>query len=268
MSKVKFTDTLRKDYENLFNSCVVRTERVNTVNEIVKKLLVNINRYQNVGEATGIPWYFVAVIHNMEANLSFTRHLHNGDPLTGRTIQVPAGRPIKANPPFTWEVSAIDALTLKKLGPQTDWSLAGTLYQLESYNGWGYRLYHPYVPSPYLWSFSNQYKSGKYVADGTWSDSAVSKQCGAAVLLRRMAETDIIEFADQPIPAPDSQPIIVRYAALKPTNPVVLKNAEELQKWLNTFPGIFVKPDGWPGERTSDAYKRITGVYLPGDPRG
>jgi hypothetical protein len=83
-----------------------------------------------------------------------------------------------------------------------------------------------------------------------------------------MAETDIIEFADQPIPAPDSQPIIVRYAALKPTDPVVLKNAAELQKWLNTFPGIFVKPDGWPGERTSDAYKRITGVYLPGDPRG
>ncbi len=268
MSKVKLTDTLRKEYENLFNSCIVRAERVNTVNEIIKKLLININRYQNVGEATGIPWYFVAVIHNMEANISFNRHMHNGDPLTGRTLQVPAGRPVKGNPPFTWEVSAIDALTLKKLGPQTDWSLAGTLYQLEGYNGWGYRLYHPYVPTPYLWSFSNHYKSGKYIADGTWSDSAISKQCGAAVLLRRMAETDIIEFADQPIPTPDSQPLVVRYAAQKPTNPLVLKNAQELQKWLNTFPGIFVKPDGWPGERTSDAYKKITGVYLPGDTRG
>jgi lysozyme family protein len=268
MASIKFTETLRKEYEDLFNSCIIRPERVNAVNESIKNLLVNKNRYQDVGETTGIPWYFVGVIHNMEANLNFTRHLHNGDPLTARTVQIPAGRPTKGNPPFTWEESAIDALTLKKLGSQTDWSLAGTLYQLEGYNGWGYRLYHPYVPSPYLWCFANHYKSGKYVADGTWSETAISKQCGAAVLLRRMAETEIIEFSDQPTPASNSQPLVVRYANKKPTDPVVLKNAEELQKWLNTFPGIFVKPDGWPGDRTSDAYKKITGVYLPGDPRG
>ncbi len=105
------------------------------------------------------------------------------------------------------------------------------------------------------------------MADGTWSDNAVSKQCGAAVILRRMAETGVIEFADQPVPAANAQPMVVRYAVQKPTDPVILKQAEDLQKWLNTFPGIFVKPDGWPGQRTSDAYRRITGVFLPGDPR-
>lgn len=227
---------------------------------------MNKNRYQEVGGRLGIPWYFIAVIHNMEANLNFSKHLHNGDPLTARTVQVPAGQPVNGNPPFTWEASAIDVLTWKKLGLQTNWSLAGTLYQLDD-NGWGYRLYHPYVQSPYLWSFANHYKSGKYVADGTWSETAVSKQCGTAVLLRRMAETETIEFPDQPAPAPNARPLVVRYANQKPTDPVVLKNAEELQKWLNTFPGIFVKPDGWPGIGTSDAYKKITGVYLPGDPR-
>src|SRR5206468_849198 len=111
-------------------------------------------------------------------------------------VQVPAGRPKTGNPPFGWEESAGDALSMKGLSPQTDWSLAGTLYQLERYNGWGYRLFHPYVLSPYLWSFSNHYKSGKYVADGTWSDTAVSKQCGAVALLRRMAEHGQIEFID------------------------------------------------------------------------
>lgn len=267
MSKVKFTETLRTEYENLFNTCSIRTERVTTVDVTVSKLLANKTRYQQVSENTGIPWFFIAVIHNMEASLSFTKHLHNGDPLTGRTVQVPKGRPVKGNPPFLWEESAVDALSLRKLGPQTDWSLAGLLYQTEGYNGWGYRLYRPYVLSPYLWSFSNHYKSGKYVADGTWSDSAVSKQCGAAVLLRRMAESGIIEFADQPVPSTDSQPLVVRFASQKPTDPLILKQAEDLQKWLNTFPGIFVKPDGWPGQRTSDAYRKVTGKYLPGDPR-
>jgi lysozyme family protein len=267
MSKVKFTEALRTEYDNLFNSCNIRPERVSAVDAIVSKLLANRNRYEQVGENTGIPWFFTAVIHNMEASLSFTRHLHNGDPLTGRTFHVPKGRPAKGNPPFTWEESAVDALNLRKLGAQTDWSLTGLLYRIEGYNGWGYRLYHSHVLSPYLWSFSNHYKSGKYVADGTWSDTAVSKQCGAVVLLRRMAETGIIEFAGQPAPDTDSQPLVVRYASQKPTNPLILKQAEDLQKWLNTFPGIFVKPDGWPGQRTSDAYRKVTGSYLQGDPR-
>jgi lysozyme family protein len=88
MASIKFTETLRKEYEDLFNSCIIRPERVNAVNESIKNLLVNKNRYQDVGETTGIPWYFVGVIHNMEANLNFTRHLHNGDPLTARTVQI------------------------------------------------------------------------------------------------------------------------------------------------------------------------------------
>lgn len=267
MSKVKFTEALRTEYDKLFNSCIIRPERVSAVDTIVSKLQTNRNRYEQVGESAGIPWFFVAVIHNMEASLSFTRHLHNGDPLTGRTFHVPRGRPVKGNPPFTWEESAVDALNIRKLNAQTDWSLSGLLYQVEGYNGWGYRLYHPHVLSPYLWSFSNHYKSGKYVADGTWSDTAVSKQCGAAVLLRRMAETGLIEFADQSVSETDSQPLVVQYATQKPTDARVLKQAFDLQNWLNTFPGIFVKPDGWPGQRTSDAYRKITGNYLPGDPR-
>ena len=268
MANVPFTEALRKEYENLFNTCIIRPERVAGIEQIISNLTANRERYQLVSELQGIPWSFVAVIHNMEASLSFSKHLHNGDPLTARTIQVPAGRPKKGNPPFTWEESAADALSLKGLSAQTDWSLAGTLYQLERYNGWGYRLYHQHVLTPYLWSFSNHYTSGKYVADGTWSDTAQSKQCGSVVLLRRMAEMDLIEFHDQPAPQPDTQPLVVNYSLQKSADPEVLKRIEDLQRWLNTFPGIFVKPDGVPGNRTSEAYKKVTGNYLPGDPRG
>ncbi len=44
--------------------------------------------------------------------------------------------------------------------------------------------------------------------------------------------------------------------------------AEHLQRWLNTFPDLFLRVDGIPGDRTSMAYRRVTGHYLPGDSRG
>jgi lysozyme family protein len=233
----------------------------------INRAEANRQRYERVADSLGIPWYFVAVIHSMEASGRFDRHLHNGDPLTARTVQVPAGRPREGNPPFTWEQSAIDAISMKKLGAETDWSLAGSLFQLERYNGFGYRTHHPEVPTPYLWSYSTHYRSGKYVKDGIWSDTAVSKQCGAAVLLRRMAERGLVEFRDQPAPT-GGRALVVRYASRKPTDPLILERATTLQRWLNTFPGIFVKEDGHPGDKTSDAYKKVTGNFLPGDPRG
>lgn len=268
MPNVRLTEALRFEYEDLFNSCIINPEHVNAVENIVAKLHANKMRYENVSAQLGIPLAFIAVIHNMESGMNFKKHLHNGDPLDKRTVQVPGGRPKTGEPPFAWEESAIDALSFKRLSVQTDWSLAGMLYQLERYNGWGYRVYHPYVLSPYLWSFSSHYSSGKYVADGRWSDSAVSRQCGAAVILRRMAENGQIEFVDQPPPLPNTPPLVVSYSMIKSRDTSVLLHAIELQEWLNTYPGIFVKVDGVPGKRTSEAYKKVTGSYLPGDPRG
>jgi lysozyme family protein len=42
------------------------------------------------------------------------------------------------------------------------------------------------VPSPYLCSFTDQYSRGKYVADGKYDAAAVSKQCGAAALMKQL----------------------------------------------------------------------------------
>ena len=269
MPTVPLTAALRQEYQDLFSGCVIRPNRVAAVEALVDQLQANRARYEAVGTALSIPWAFIAVIHNMESSQSFAGHLHNGDPLTARTVHVPAGRPTTGQPPFTWEQSAEDALTMHGLSGATDWTLAGTLYQAERYNGFGYRLYHPHVLTPYLWSFSNQYTSGKYVADGTWSDTAVSNQCGAAVLLRRMSERGLTGFADQPLPPPGpAAPLVTPYALAKPADPTALARAIALQTWLSTFPGVFLSPDGAAGPKTSDAYKLVTGHHLPGDPRG
>jgi lysozyme family protein len=55
-------------------------------------------------------------------------------------------------------------------------------------------MWHPEVKSPYLWSFSNHYTKGKYVADGHFDSNAVSQQCGGMVLLKRMEQRGLISF--------------------------------------------------------------------------
>ena len=41
--------------------------------------------------------------------------------------------------------------------------------------------------------------------------------------------------------------------------------ARPLQAVLNKFPGVFLKVDGVPGVRTSDAFNKVTGHFLMGD---
>ncbi len=186
MPAVPFTPRLAAEYAALFDSCVTIPSRSPEVAFACGRIARQRGRYETLGRELGIPWVFIGILHTMESSNRFDRHLHNGDPLTARTTRVPAGRPLQGQPPFTWDESAADALAMKKLGPGTDWSLPGMLYQFERYNGFGYRQHHPLVPSPYLWSFSTHYTSGKYVADGAWSATAVSKQCGAAVMLKEL----------------------------------------------------------------------------------
>jgi len=95
------------------------------------------------------------------------------------------------------------------------------------------------------------------VDDGTWSDTAASRQVGAAVILRRMAERGMVAFSATSVRQP-----ILRYAGNKS-----VEYAEELQRFLNQLPGIYVKVDGRPGRKTSDAFHAATGYYLVGDPR-
>lgn len=154
--------------------------------EFAKRATKNRDRYEAVGGNLGIPWWFIAGIHLLESSFNFKTHLHNGDSLSARTFRVPAGRPATGNPPFTWEESAVDALRGEGLADLADWSLARALYRWEAYNGFGYRP--KAVPTPYLWSFTSIYQKGKFVGDGVFSATAVSKQCGAAALLKALME--------------------------------------------------------------------------------
>lgn len=177
---------LADEYRAMFDACVPDSDQATRIDAHLKKIRAGGMRYRGLGTALGIPWQFIAIIHSLECSCDFTLHLHNGDPLTARTVRVPAGRPLAGTPPFTWEASAEDALRMKGYVGQSDWSLAAMLFRWEQYNGMGYRLQG--LPTPYLWSFSNLYQQGLFVADHVFDADAKSRQCGAAVLLKQLQQ--------------------------------------------------------------------------------
>ncbi|MCC6354440.1 MAG: peptidoglycan-binding protein [Verrucomicrobiae bacterium] len=192
------TSALRAEYIRLFEGCVIGGARFGEVEAAAGRVWSWRARYSAVAAATGVPWFVIGAIHSLESGCDFGTHLHNGDPRSRRTTHAPRGRPVAGTPPFAWEESARDAIQMHGLDAWRDWSIAGTLYQLERYNGWGYRLYHPNVLSPYLWAGSGHYIRGKYAADGRWSPMAVSQQVGAAVLLTVLRDAGRIRFARRP----------------------------------------------------------------------
>ena len=259
MSRVFLTEELRTEYGRLFAECDIRAERAAEVDELADALLADWGRYHAVGGQLKIPWFAVAALHHANTGRDFNAHLHNGDPLTDRTEHLPDGRPLDGEPPFTWEDSATDALRLWHFDQWEDWSIAGTLFVLEGRDGWGHRLNHPEVLSPYLWNYSTHYSHGKYITDDTWNETATAQHCGVAVLLRRLVERGSIEFID---PGERTTRPMICYTEWE-TSPTI----EALQRFLNTLPGIFVKVDGIAGPRTSEAFRKLAGRYLLADPR-
>lgn len=164
-----------------------------SVNKMVMTYLRTRARYEAVEnvQINGVPAPVIFGLHMRESDNSFGCHLHEGSSLLHRTRFVPKGRlPPPDDPPYQWEHSAQDAIYVcdRLQGNWTD--LTWSLDRCESYNGLGYRRLG--VPSPYLWSGTDQYRQGKYTSDGHFSESAIDQQLGVACVLLRMKEKGIV----------------------------------------------------------------------------
>lgn len=73
---------------------------------VAKRLVAAKGRYQAVAARTGVPWPFIAVVHEREASQNWRTQLGQGDPLDMVSVHVPRGR----GPFKTWEDGAYDAL--------------------------------------------------------------------------------------------------------------------------------------------------------------
>lgn len=174
--------TLQEQNLQRWNNCKIPADKGPVFKNVADRLLKNKARYQAVEKLTGVPWWFIAVVHERESSGAWDTYLGNGQKLNKKTTIVPKGR----GPFVSWEDGAVDALVnaAPYAAKNKDWSIGGALAKLEEYNGLGY--YHKGVPSPYVWAGTNQYVKGKYVRDGVYDPNHVDTQLGCAGLLKFM----------------------------------------------------------------------------------
>lgn len=170
--------------QHRWESCKVNADRGPLFKRVADRLTAPdaVKRYKAVEAKTGVPWWFIAVVHEREASQRWDRSLAQGDPWDKASVHVPKNR----GPFNSWEDAAYDALV--KCPPYAarnkDWSPGGALAMLEQYNGLGY--FRKGIPSPYIWAGTNQYTRGKFVTDHVFDPNAVDAQLGVAGLLKFM----------------------------------------------------------------------------------
>lgn len=189
-------DALSFQYRNRYATCAVPAAKAFEVDNAAKTIQANQLRYKAIGDALKIPFELVGVLAMRELSppFNFHQHLANGDPLTAKTVHVPAGLPTDGSPPYSFEQGAIAALAhqAEVMGIEfahVDWNIENTLCFLEAYNGLGYRkrfAAENTFGSPYLWSYTQYYRSGYYGSDGKWDQNLVCKSIGCAPVLKRL----------------------------------------------------------------------------------
>lgn len=218
----KYTvENTKASYISAWNNMIIKPEILPAAQKVAKEILSYKDKYAPLEQATGVPWYFIGLLHMRESNFDFNTHLHNGDKLNvngkfKRTTHVPAGRPIappKNGQTYTFEESALDALVYE-FGKIKTWDIAQMAYFLELYNGFGYRQRG--LPSPYLWAGSNQYIKGKYIADGVFDPTVVDSQLGTMVVLKCVLALD----APVLVSIPDADPVQAEAVEKKEVTPI------------------------------------------------
>ncbi len=172
-----------RDYQAKWNAMSVT--KPDEVYAAAKRIVANAEAYKEVEKETGVPWYFVGVLHMRECDNNMKGCLANGELIVGtkrKTRLVPRGR----GPYATFLESAVDALNLQGFAAVTDWSPAVCCYEGEAFNGFGYRAMGK--PSPYVLGATQFYSHGKYVRDGVYSDKAVDPQLGIMPVMKRAIE--------------------------------------------------------------------------------
>ena len=171
------------EYVNRYNHMSISPAVMLRATEIAKILVGQQARYKAIEAATGVPWWFIGLLHYREGNLKLNTYLGNGQSLYHKTTETPKGR----GPFVTFEDGAIDALEYGGFDKVKYWDLGRALYLAEKFNGRGYHDFHD-MQSPYVWAGSNWYVKGKYDSDGHFNPNLVDMQLGAAVLLKAVSQ--------------------------------------------------------------------------------
>ena len=185
----------RGDYLTLYNTLEILPKYKSWLNYYKDEAILNWHHYIQVEKKTNVPWQIIAALHANECAFDLNRQILNGEKWNKKTRKVP-----KNLGPFeSWIESAVFALNYINPHFSNAISIVEVLTFLESWNGWGYRSKG--VNSPYLWALTNYGVGvGKFVRDGTYDPKVVSKQLGAAALIKELNKyktNSIYQFDDE-----------------------------------------------------------------------
>lgn len=170
----------RLDVLGFWSKASITPSKMSQVQSAANKIMSFKSMYDEVEQATLVPWYVTGVIDMREESFNHNGYLGNGDPLNKKTVHVPRGR----GPFKTWFDGAIDAFQISgwsRLPSGAHWDIVTALIKLEAYNGEGYN--HMGIRSPYVWAATNMQQHGKYTADGHFDPNAIDSQLGCAAVL-------------------------------------------------------------------------------------
>jgi lysozyme family protein len=197
--------TTPEAYNDAFWGAALRPEWIKPLDAGLSKITEARPRLEKIAQSTHTPWYVIGVFWLLETGGSFTSHLHNGDPLTGPTVHVPAGRGWPPPPGAdAWEYSTADAISLYHLDHLDGLQVGEILARLERTNGMGYQKRGSF--SPYLWAGTDLYEKGKFVGDHQFDPEATSRQLGVAALLRRLQDQRVIDLRGSPTASAQTRP--------------------------------------------------------------
>src|SRR5687768_16542984 len=91
---------------NRWDRAKVKAGSKSSFASVAKKLVAAKDRYQAIEDATGVPWFVIAVIHQRESSQRWDRSVAQGDPWDKKSTHVPKGR----GPFASFEEAAVDAL--------------------------------------------------------------------------------------------------------------------------------------------------------------
>lgn len=227
-------------YTAMWAKAQIAPAHVAAAKALAARIIANKAVYQEIEAQTGVPWFMIGVIHLRESSLDLTTYLGNGDPLSRKTTDVPAGR----GPFATFVLGAIDALVYQGYTTIKGWTGPHVLYACEEFNGWGYVKHNE--NSPYLWGWTTLQQAGKYTRDGVFDPNVMDTQPGCVAVLKAicMVDASVNAFMNPAASAPPQpKDIPVTTPVQLPTlnidwNSLLSAVENELPKILSAVPAL------------------------------
>jgi lysozyme family protein len=158
------------------------------------------DEWAEVTGRTGVPRLWGLASFERESGSDYSRSPAQGDRWDHVSVNVPRG----LGPYRSWGEACVAAYRLDRLDEVAGsagvppaaartaaipgWTWPRACYEGELFNGFGPRAHGRHTG--YLWSWTNIYDGGKFVADGVWDPARRDEQCGMVPMMAALLQLD------------------------------------------------------------------------------